>query len=157
MEDYCCIIVGNKTDLISSDTMEPSFVVSEAEALRFLDELVPLSSRPASPIGTGDALTAPQLDIQAESIRTPSIDINPSSRRWRSSSTSRSRSSTRPLNGTLTSTISGMTPFHTPSSSLFDTYTYARPSPFPTLCLFISIFRVSISDSRSAAHDIIAR
>ncbi|KAH7881871.1 P-loop containing nucleoside triphosphate hydrolase protein [Phlebopus sp. FC_14] len=132
MEDYCCIIVGNKADLINHDTMEPSSVVSEAEALRFIDELVP-PSRQAPP--TEDALTAPQLvvdseDTQAEGIRTPSIDINPRSRRWRSSK-SRSCSSTRPLNGTLTSTLSGMTSFHTPSSSLFDTYASARSSPFP--------------------------
>ncbi|KAL0957120.1 hypothetical protein HGRIS_003213 [Hohenbuehelia grisea] len=41
---FCCAVVGNKTDLVEG---RPS--VTEAEAARFLDELIPPSSRPATP------------------------------------------------------------------------------------------------------------
>lgn len=48
VEDYCCVVVGNKMDLGTlTDGRGP---ISETEALSFLDELVPPSTRPVSPI-----------------------------------------------------------------------------------------------------------
>ncbi len=44
MDEYCLIVVGNKTDLAPSSTDS----VSEEAALDFIDELVPLSGSPAS-------------------------------------------------------------------------------------------------------------
>ncbi|KAI0248969.1 hypothetical protein BJV78DRAFT_1284327 [Lactifluus subvellereus] len=38
MEEYCLVVAGNKTDLISSSN---GITVSEAAALRFIDDLVP--------------------------------------------------------------------------------------------------------------------
>jgi Ras-related protein Rab-7A len=48
MEDYCCVVVGNKIDMVGSGNGNGP--VTEAEALRFLDVLVPPPSRPPSPI-----------------------------------------------------------------------------------------------------------
>ena len=50
MEEYCLVVVRNKTDLVPSST---GFAVPEGAALDFIDELVPLSgslsSCPATP------------------------------------------------------------------------------------------------------------
>jgi len=45
MEDYCLVVIGNKTDLIRSSE---GAAVPEGTALRFIDELVPPSSSPSS-------------------------------------------------------------------------------------------------------------
>ncbi|KIJ63947.1 hypothetical protein HYDPIDRAFT_175720 [Hydnomerulius pinastri MD-312] len=142
MEDYCCVVVGNKTDLVNSNIPEPSSVVSEAQALRFLSELVPSSSpRPSSLVDdvaiaveeiiSDDTISHHQdgdIDLSVSISRSQSIDIN---HHRRSTSKPRSRSSTRFNNGTMTSTQTGMTSFHTPSSSLFDVFASARSSPLP--------------------------
>lgn len=48
MNDYCCVVVGNKIDKSGKNA---DGLVSESEALEFVDELVPLStSRPPSEI-----------------------------------------------------------------------------------------------------------
>lgn len=55
MEDYCLVVVGNKTDLVP--TSEDS-AVSEVAALHFIDELVPpsesLSASPVTPQDEGE-------------------------------------------------------------------------------------------------------
>ncbi|KIJ15854.1 hypothetical protein PAXINDRAFT_99225 [Paxillus involutus ATCC 200175] len=143
MEDYCCVVVGNKTDLVNSNTHGMTSVVSEVEALRFLDELIPPSSPPplcpveevtiaVEEFTSGD-ITSPhhESDMDLSSIlRSRSIDINRHDHLG-SYSKSRSRSGTRFNNGTMTSTHTALTSYHTPSSSLFDVYASARSSPFP--------------------------
>ncbi|KIK91210.1 hypothetical protein PAXRUDRAFT_831030 [Paxillus rubicundulus Ve08.2h10] len=143
LEDYCCIVVGNKTDLVNSNIRGTTSVVSEVEALRFLDELIPPSSpRPISPVGEvtiaveeftpGNIISSHhEGDMDLSSIlRSRSIDINRHDR-FGSYLKSRSRSSTRYNNGTVTSTHTALTSYHTPSSSLFDVYASARSSPCP--------------------------
>ena len=49
MEEYCLVVVGNKTDLAPSST---GSAVSEGAALDFIDELVPLSVSPSSSLAT---------------------------------------------------------------------------------------------------------
>ena len=49
MEEYCLVVVGNKTDLAPSPT---DSAVSEGAALDFIDELVPLSGSPSSSLAT---------------------------------------------------------------------------------------------------------
>jgi Ras-related protein Rab-7A len=62
MEEYCLVVVGNKTDLVSgSDNATPT--TTEEDALRLIDELVPPSdtrstSSPATPVDERDWLPA---------------------------------------------------------------------------------------------------
>ena len=55
MEDYCLVVVGNKTDLVPSSE---GSAISEVAALHFIDELVPpsesLSSSPVTPQDEGE-------------------------------------------------------------------------------------------------------
>lgn len=144
LEDYCCVVVGNKTDLVNSKALGSTSIVSEAQAFRFLDDLVPPSSRrPSSPVEevpitieqvTPEEPTSPHddsnIDVSSFSqSRSQSIDINQYLHRAHSKRSS--WGSTNINNGTLTSTHTGVTSYHTPSSSLFDVYASARSSPLP--------------------------
>ncbi|KAF9237254.1 P-loop containing nucleoside triphosphate hydrolase protein [Melanogaster broomeanus] len=140
VEDYCCVVVGNKMDLVNSNTPGSTSAISEAEALRFLDELVPCSPPLVEEMAITveeaalEDATSPYLegdiDLSASILRSRSIDIN-HHHHLKSYSKSRSRSSTRFHSGTMTSTHTGLTSYHTPSSSLFDVYASARSSPVP--------------------------
>jgi Ras-related protein Rab-7A len=59
MEEYCLVVVGNKTDLISSSD---DTTVSEEAALRFIDDLVPpsetRSSSPTTPVDERGRISA---------------------------------------------------------------------------------------------------
>ena len=61
MEDYCLVVVGNKTDVVPGVGSAP---VSEVAALNFIDELVPpsesLSSGPVTPADEGDGEWIPK-------------------------------------------------------------------------------------------------
>ncbi|KAH9053709.1 ras-domain-containing protein [Lactarius vividus] len=189
MEDYCLVIVGNKTDLVRGSE---GAAVPEGIALRFIDELVPPSeSRSSSPetpkddlgwmtghvparvaSGSDDenglhengnagsdadmdadgadivlvdetragAVPAPGLLPRADSEaapaaaiaappRTPSIDLHALHHKR----PSKSRSRFNPVqNGTISSTHTGFTSFHTAGSSfsdLGDPYESAPSSP----------------------------
>ncbi|GLB44023.1 putative ras of Complex, Roc, domain of DAPkinase [Lyophyllum shimeji] len=50
VEGYCCVVVGNKTDLVGSGGRNGEGPVTEAEAHDFLSKLIPLNSRSPSPI-----------------------------------------------------------------------------------------------------------
>lgn len=141
LEDYCCVVIGNKTDLVNSKALGSTSVVSEAQVLHFLDELVPsLSPSPSSPVEevpitiehvVSEEPTSPNDDSAIDlsspflQLRSQSIDINQSLRRHSK------RSSWSTHNGTVTSIHTGVTSYHTPSSSLFDVYASARSSPLP--------------------------
>jgi Ras-related protein Rab-7A len=178
MEDYCCVVVGNKIDMVGSGNGNGP--VTEAEALRFLDVLVPPPSRPPSPIRVlpfearrddaveeddeDDPMASSQLTVRAlphiefpapnHPRRSSSNSPTPSPPRTHSSSIAiipspnavphspshspkhrvikpRSRSSSRLYGGTMTTTHTTLTIYHTPSSSLFDVYQSARTSPEP--------------------------
>ncbi|GLB45104.1 putative ras of Complex, Roc, domain of DAPkinase [Lyophyllum shimeji] len=166
VEDYCCVVVGNKTDLVGSGGRNGEGPVTEAEAHEFLSELIPLKSRSPSPIypsslqdelspevemdACDDPLASSQVTIRRSSppsppqTRSDSIAILPNGHHPASSSSpllsyspkhrlskSRSRSSSHFYSGTMTTTHTTLTIYHTPSSSLFDVYQSARSSPEP--------------------------
>ncbi|KAG6906640.1 hypothetical protein DXG01_012815 [Tephrocybe rancida] len=163
MEDFCCVVVGNKMDLTGGEER-----VTEREARTFLAELVPLSSgSPSSssdpsvleeglfgdeepgqdPLATSYTTIRPSTTIESPTTprqslppRSDSIAIAANSSVQRPSlshstkhplSKSRSRSASHIYGGTMTTTHTTLTIFHTPSSSLFDVYQSARSSPEP--------------------------
>ncbi|KAI8983167.1 P-loop containing nucleoside triphosphate hydrolase protein [Trametes punicea] len=136
----------------SGNGSDARVVVSEAEARAFMNKLVPRPDSPPSPTillappesddpfvceGAEDADSP--LSDQPHVPRTDSIDI--SARRGRASWTHLSRSASRSRStlfkgtcgGTPSSTVGTMnttnTIYHTPSSSLFDTFESALSSP----------------------------
>jgi Ras-related protein Rab-7A len=176
MEGYCLVVVGNKTDLISSSD---NATVSEEDALRFIDELVPpsetRSSSPATPVderdwiparvasGSDDEICAhrngnlnpdtsepeeiilvdetsaavgprisPEADCDPEADtdtsvptimippRTASIDLSALHHKRSSKSHSRNSQFSLAPHGTMSSTHTGFTSFHTPASSFSD-------------------------------------
>jgi Ras-related protein Rab-7A len=70
MEEYCLVVVGNKTDLVSgSDNATPT--TTEEDALRLIDELVPPSdtrstSSPATPVSLMDPTTTKWAYMRTE-------------------------------------------------------------------------------------------
>ncbi|KAL1741156.1 ras-domain-containing protein [Schizophyllum fasciatum] len=158
LEEYCCVVVGNKKDLVK-DGAEGAVGVTEAEA--FLEELVPIvarapapSSRPASPLSglspsrvrsKSISIVAPQR-LARHSVR---ASCSPSERGGLSRS--RSRSSSRFYAGTMTTTATGMSIYHTPSSSVFDIYHSARASPEPSISPSGSYVRSRRSTAASAS------
>ena len=170
MEEYCLVVVGNKTDLISSSD---GTTVSEGAALRFIDDLVPptesRSSSPWTPVDEGDWIparvasgsddeicvhhTEPEdivlvdetagpaaagpravpdvdgdLEVDTDSSvptiiippRTASIEVGARHHKRSSKSHSRNSQFSHALHGTVSSTHTGFTSFHTPASSFSD-------------------------------------
>ncbi|THH14951.1 hypothetical protein EW146_g5454 [Bondarzewia mesenterica] len=141
MEDFCCVVVGNKVDV--SETLDGP-AVSEADALSVINELVPPSSPPSTPpipFSRSDtaALPYPVLANHDDESELPEIIFPPltssitiGARHHKQPSKSRSRSSHfRFPNGTMTTTHTTLTSYHTPSSSYFDVFESARSSPVP--------------------------
>ncbi|KAH9475717.1 hypothetical protein JR316_0011276 [Psilocybe cubensis] len=142
MNDYCCVVVGNKIDMVGKGGGDN--VVSESEALEFLDELVPpsdISILPPSISSRSPQFPTPSSSFSSTNIstRTPSIAIAPQPRTHHHTresshspkhqlSKSRSRSSSRFYSGTMTTTHTTLTIYHTPSSSYYQS---ARSSPEP--------------------------
>ncbi|KIM37601.1 hypothetical protein M413DRAFT_448396 [Hebeloma cylindrosporum] len=163
MNDYCCVVVGNKIDKSGKNA---EGLVSESEALEFVDELLPLSaSRSPSeinilpPSSSNGSPVIPYTSLSSTSTK-PTVPFPSTSQLPRSSSVaitpqgeakgaspnhsrelshsprhqlskSRSRSSSRFYAGTMTTTHTTLTIYHTPSSSMFDVYQSARSSPEP--------------------------
>ncbi|OJA15360.1 hypothetical protein AZE42_09047 [Rhizopogon vesiculosus] len=139
INSFCCVVVGNKMDLV-----QPGMGVTIEEAENFVQDLVPLSppeppqtEEPAlteiaveDPV-TGDAEVI--TDEHDEPDNDPSL-LAPSARIdiQNGPSQSRSPSVTRHASASIYGTFrSGLTSFHTPSSSLSDIYASARSSPLP--------------------------
>ncbi len=145
-EDFCCVVVGNKMDLVNG---EPA--VTREEAQHFIEELVPSTSRPETPTNLdvveddnddtdgGVELSSSQVTERPINYRRPSSPrsihyhhpSSPSHSPTGRISKSRSQSSSRFHGGTMTTTHTTLTIYHTPSSSLFDVYQSARSSPEP--------------------------
>jgi Ras-related protein Rab-7A len=124
VSDFCCVVVGNKIDLVQED----SNPVSEPEALKFIDTLVPPEELQQSP------QDSPYTFNITTALPSSSIDINVNdyrrSRRISSQTHPRSRSKSLLPGSTMSSTRTGLV-YHTPSSSIFDNYESARASPLP--------------------------
>ncbi|KZT24294.1 ras-domain-containing protein [Neolentinus lepideus HHB14362 ss-1] len=156
VDDYCCVVVGNKVDLVGTSNGDGK--VSELDALRFMDEIIPPGPELSS-------LTEVREDMHTLSIngngngypesisrnRTNSIDITGPSHSLLAKSRSRSRSS-KYLAGTVTTTHTTLSIYHTPSSSLFDMYESARSSPVPGTLPRRSISISPEGRSKSSTH-----
>ncbi|CCL99975.1 uncharacterized protein FIBRA_02000 [Fibroporia radiculosa] len=132
VEDFCCVVVGNKIDML--DSAHPNKPrVSEADAMQLLDELVPPSSLSLTlpPIMDVDQEDGQAVEDTPLSPTTPSKSIDILTRHHRRSvSKSRSRSrSTIFRGGTLGTMTTTHTVYHTPSSSIFDAFESALSSP----------------------------
>ena len=151
INDYCCVVVGNKIDMIANG--KGLDLVSKSDALAFLDELVPPSSStcrypspslaeqnadlPVSnfltsltlyePSSISSSSLTPQIQTHSNSvdIYTPNHISHPLSPN-RKSISSRSQSSPHFYTGTMSSTNTTFTIYHTPSSSFYHS---ARSSP----------------------------
>ena len=130
--DFCCVVVGNKMDLVPAGEFS---TVTERDAAKFMESICPDVEPVASPslvspwrspdtLG-GDPVPTPQ--------RSGSIEISDHRTRQypfpRGSSRSRSKSLLR--GGTVSSSRTALSIYHTPSSSLFENYESARSSPSP--------------------------
>ncbi|GBE78644.1 ras-domain-containing protein [Sparassis crispa] len=153
LEDFCCVVVGNKIDMLqNADGVRAAGVVSEADALALINELVPPASAPPSPL-----IVEPELE---EDLLTPNghavpLDIAPSTQRLRrhiSKSRSRSRSLFR--GGTVGTMTTTHTVYHTPSSSFFDAFESALSSPVRTTDSFASSPSLSPSHRTPSASSI---
>lgn len=113
-ESTFCVVVGNKMDLASE--MGDDEIASESDARALLLEVFPALAREVTPQENGkDNTTVSQ-----------SIDIAPNPRE----SAARSRSSSRMPGGTMTTTHTSMTIYHTPASSLIGSSSQlSQPSP----------------------------
>ncbi|KAK1222413.1 hypothetical protein PQX77_014746 [Marasmius sp. AFHP31] len=173
MDEFCCVVVGNKMDLVSGSS---TVAVSRFETENFIKELIPVTSPSPTHEEPADHHSASHVDCDADAddeesdsssdeppFSTETISLSTSSsptglrsnsiaiaghplsprdtlsrgspsRRSRSrghpSSISRSGSSSRFYSGgTMTTTHTSLTIYHTPSSSLFDNFESARSSP----------------------------
>lgn len=154
LQDFCCIVVGNKIDLASGTPR-----VSESDALCLIDELVPPLSPPLLPVLSVESI--PEADIDEDAMPTPiaapgtpptkSIDITARRPRRSLRSVSRSRSrSTVFRGGTVGTMTTTHTIYHTPSSSVFDVFESALSSPVRTSISMVSTG--SSSPVRSASY-----
>ena len=176
-EDYCCVVVGNKTDIPEvgeggggASQNASSKIVTETDAQRFLEELVPRTAvvgegvidaseelddpfvtdeeelndvhsnvhangtiiMPSSLSSTSvlDEALEPESPLRSQSISIQNRTSNLHPFAKINKRVSQSRSSDRSqFGGTMTSTNTTNTIYHTPSSSLFDEYESAQSSP----------------------------
>ncbi|GLB41997.1 putative ras of Complex, Roc, domain of DAPkinase [Lyophyllum shimeji] len=144
VEDYCCVVVGNKTDLVGGGGRNGEGSVTEAEAHKFLTKLIPLKSRspptPSPPQTRSDSIAILPDGHHPASSSSPLLSYSPK----HGLSKCRSRASSHFPTGTMTTTHTTLTIYHTPSSSLFDVYPSARSSPEPRSC--------ASSSASSSAH-----
>ncbi|KAG2136118.1 P-loop containing nucleoside triphosphate hydrolase protein [Suillus bovinus] len=125
-DNFCCVVVGNKMDLL-----QPGMGITAEEAKKFGEIVV-------EDIASGedeDTILGHEHEHAYEADTDPSL-LAPSARidiqNRRKLSKSRSPSSTPHTSTFLYGTFrSGLTSFHTPSSSLSDIYTSARSPPLP--------------------------
>ena len=130
--EFCCVVVGNKMDLVPAGEFPE---VMEGDAVKFMEGICPdeepavnmplISPWPSPNILDGDLVPAP--------LRSGSIDISDNRTQQyqiqRGHPRSRSKSFVR--GGTVSSMRTGLSIYHTPSSSLFENYESARTSPTP--------------------------
>jgi Ras-related protein Rab-7A len=143
-DDFCCVVVGNKIDLVEEGYERR---VTEADAWRFLEELMPTSStsprQPPSPVQVscnddecdeGEA-TDDELSMSQHTERPQTVPLLPG---VTSPNHTISKIAPQPHiprnigNGTIGTTHSALSIYHTPSSSIFDQFHSARASPEPS-------------------------
>ncbi|GJJ08780.1 hypothetical protein Clacol_002999 [Clathrus columnatus] len=146
---YCCVVVGNKVDLLDDLSDLP---LSEDEVKAFLQSLIPSTSdstaspaetiapstpfrvsedHPTDPLSpdynvSDDDSSIPLSDTPNNSVSHTPIDIRHSGRGHHSLSRATSRSR---FGGTMTTTHTGLSVYYTPTASLFEEYISAPSSP----------------------------
>ena len=131
--DFCCVIVGNKTDLVPAGEFP---AVMEGDALKFIEGMCPPAELEVDTLLTApwEPPPTPDGDLRPASLKSGSIEISDhrTARQYpfqRGQSSLRSRSLLR--GGTASSIRTALSIYHTPSSSLFENYESARSSPTP--------------------------
>ena len=132
VSDFCCVLVGNKMDLVPAGEFP---AVMEVDALKFMEGICP-SEEPEVNVPLTSPWQSPRVlgeDLVPTQTKSGSIDISDHRTRRgpfpRGHSRSRSRSFFR--GGTVSSSRTVLSIYHTPSSSLFENYESARSSPTP--------------------------
>lgn len=172
VDKFCCVFVGNKIDVTlpngRSEGSSPR--VGVEQAMQFIDGLIPPPSTASSFTSIPPELatagpsyhTAASSDsdltvhLTGPSPQTHSIDISIYHHHHRRKD-SRSRSRTRSAlwhsgtMGTMTTTHS-LSEYHTPRSSVFDTFESARSSPVPRSAFSSRTNLSSLELSRSRSH-----
>ncbi|KAJ3994758.1 ras-domain-containing protein [Lentinula boryana] len=132
---FCCVVVGNKLDL------------GEGKARTFMDTLVPpelYRDREEDSDEEDDPLSASQMTATpirmhskpTHQLLSPSSSISTSHPRPRSRSKSTEPRLTRSIYAS--SSVSGLSLYHTPSSSVYNHYDSARSSPDLNFVPFLS-------------------
>jgi len=173
---FCCVFVGNKVDVpptngISASHFGRNARISVGQATQFIDELIPPPTILFTTSHPQDLDTTPTReppltpDVEESDItfnlltpspQTHSIDIaiyHRHPRRKDSRSSSRGRSGLYPAGtiGTMT-TMHSLSDYHTPRSSIFDTFESARSSPVQRSRLSSRSNLSSPTPSRSRNH-----
>ena len=172
VDKFCCVFVGNKIDIApTNDPASGSPRVSVEQAMQFIDKLIPPPSPPSPsasqpplpfiPAGTSghDTPTSDTdltIRLARSSPQTHSIDISvyhPHHKRKDSRSRSRTRSA-RWHTGTMgtINTTHSISEYHTPRSSIFDTFESARSSPVLRSAFSSRTNLSSLNLSRSRSH-----
>lgn len=117
------VVVGNKVDLLGDGDGDGG--EREESALRFIRELIPYDEEPEPSVDTGsDSCPTPTPVPNGQTHTLNGSGGHPMSWQNRLSAQSKQPSSSKPdANGTITSTKSGNTIYHTPSSSFFEAWT----------------------------------
>lgn len=130
--DFCSVVVGNKMDLVPAGEFP---AVMEGDALKFIEGICPVE-RLEVDIPPAPSLQSPRV-LDEELTPTPaksgSIDISDNRTRQFPFPRGQSRSMSRSLlhKGTVSSSRTAISIYHTPSSSFFEGYESARSSPTP--------------------------
>ncbi|KAH7104222.1 ras-domain-containing protein [Auriculariales sp. MPI-PUGE-AT-0066] len=140
---FCTVFVGNKVDLLAATEAAGKPTVSEAAAEAFIDSLFPVRTTPrpqsTSPYSVASDHARPETPPGEDGLQditnlplSDSIEIQPKdvgySRLRRAPAGSRATSMSR-LAGTMTSTRTGLSVYHTPSSSLFNSSSASISTP----------------------------
>lgn len=137
--NFCTVVVGNKTDLIPATLAAGKPVVSPEETQAFVDELFPPPPRPPTPEAPEETPSWPSLSLEngepdmatlVRPARSDSIDIRTNGRlHQRLALGSRATSRSSRFGGTVNTSRTGFSVYHTPSSSYFDDFVSAPSSP----------------------------
>lgn len=142
--DYCVVIVGNKTDLVPMTLKAGKPVIGQSRAMPFLRDLIPVPGAEDIP------LESPSQELPMPSANLQSYPASPAATTPQPSALSAGRPPPQPLQapgadastarpshlssvlksptkfGTMTSSRTGVSIYHTPSSSLFESPTTSR-------------------------------
>ncbi|KAF8575913.1 ras-domain-containing protein [Ramaria rubella] len=177
--EYCCVVVGNKIDLAEGPELGRKMAVSEEDVEIFLKQLIPLPS--ISPVGSPAVLqarnTLPQIETQAASPpERPSTSSNGTvhlnddeelafhpkpidirfANRGHCHSPPVSRATSRSRLGTMTTTHTSLSIYHTPSSSFFEEFVSAPSSPIHSATSSNLVYSQTVSPGPSRRRDTVS-